>query len=352
MALRPLYLIVTRVFSWLALLGRGQAPGDAEIMVRRHEVAVLRRQVTRPKPDWADRAVLRAGQVCCQRRCDPGGSSRQGRCWPGTAAWSHVHGSTRTGLGALGPAGRSATRCCGSRGRTRRGDTAGRTANCAGSSTASARRRCGGSCGPIATSPLPGLWAPAGGHSSAPQPTACWPATSSTWTRSSSHAGPCCSSCTWRPGAGTFPGVTYSDGAWTAQQARNLLRGRSGQIAPCRVLLRGRDATFTPMFDEIFAGEGIRTVTTAPRTPRANCHAGRWVRTVGSECTDPMLIHGERHLPMAPATQAGHDHGHRPHQSRQQRPPGHDVPVVMPLKAPAWRRKVLGGVIGEYYRAA
>jgi putative transposase len=56
-SLRLLYLIMIRVFGWLALLGRRQAYKDAEIMVLRHEVAVLRRQVAWPKPDWADRAI-------------------------------------------------------------------------------------------------------------------------------------------------------------------------------------------------------------------------------------------------------------------------------------------------------
>ena len=51
MSLRLLYLIMIRVFGWLALPGRSQAPEDAEIMALRHEVMVLHRQVARPKPD-------------------------------------------------------------------------------------------------------------------------------------------------------------------------------------------------------------------------------------------------------------------------------------------------------------
>jgi putative transposase len=60
MTLRLLYLLFRQVLRWLALLSRSAAARDAELLMLRHEVAVLRRQAARPRVDWADRAVLAA----------------------------------------------------------------------------------------------------------------------------------------------------------------------------------------------------------------------------------------------------------------------------------------------------
>jgi putative transposase len=148
-------------------------------------------------------------------------------------------------------------------------------------------------------------------------------------------------------------GVTaHPDGAWTAQHARNLLMDPGDRVTPFRFLIRDRDTKFTSAFDEIFAGEGVTVVRTPPRAPRANCYAGRWIRTAPTECTDRMLIYGQRHLRSVLGEYAGHYNRHRPHQSRQQRPPDQAGQVNAPPELPVQRRKVPGGVINEYYQAA
>ncbi|MFI6182824.1 ABC transporter permease subunit [Nonomuraea sp. NPDC051191] len=64
------------------------------------------------------------------------------------------------------------------------------------------------------------------------------------------------------------------------------------RIGSFRFLVRDRDTRFA----DIFAGAGVAVVKTPPRTPRTNCHAERWVRTVRTECTYRMPISNERHL--------------------------------------------------------
>jgi putative transposase len=148
-------------------------------------------------------------------------------------------------------------------------------------------------------------------------------------------------------------GVTgHPDGSWTTQQARNLVMDLGEHITRFRFLVRDRAGQFATSFDAVIRDAGIEVVKIPPRCPRANCFAERFVLTVRTEVTDRMLIFGERHLRRVLAAYAAHYNTRRPHRALQLRPPRPESPVPEPVYGRIRRRSVLGGLINQYEAAA
>jgi putative transposase len=143
---------------------------------------------------------------------------------------------------------------------------------------------------------------------------------------------------------------------WMAQQARNISMDLADQAKSVKFLIRDRDTKFIASFDAVFVAEGTRVIKSPVRAPRANAICERVIGTIRRERLDRMLVLGRRHLEAVLAEYVEHYNSHRPHRSLDQRSPaasdatpstigGVDVTRLR-------RTDRLGGLIHEYRMVA
>jgi putative transposase len=149
--------------------------------------------------------------------------------------------------------------------------------------------------------------------------------------------------------------TAHPAGEWVTQQARQVAWALAERKQPVRFLIRDHDGKFPHSFDAVFKAQGTRIIRTPVQVPEANGIAERFVRTARTECLDWLLILNTRHLEGTLTVLVDHDNRHRPHRS---------LDLVPPNGRPAtekWtgsqtlaisRRDRLGGLLHEYERAA
>jgi putative transposase len=354
-SLRLVYLIFDRFLDWLTLLGRTSSSKNIELLVLRHEVAVLRRTHPRPRLDWADRAMFAAlirrlpAPLRGHRLVTPGTVLRWHRRLV-TRKWTYPNRGGRPPIDdTIAALIARLARENPTWGYHRIQGELLRLGHRVGASTIRRilkRRR---------TPPAP------------------LRSTDTSWRRFLTAQAATMLAVDFfhvdcaitlnriyvffalevRSRYVHILGATrHPTGAWTTQQARNLLMDLDDRAASFRFLVRDRAGQFTASFDAALAGAGIDTVRIPPRCPRANCYAERFVLTVRTEVTDRILIFGERHLQTVLAQFSAHYNGRRPHRALQLQPPRPDLPAPDLGCQRIRRRPVLGGLINEYERAA
>ena len=355
MPFRLLYLIFVRLCGWLVLLARSSAAKDAELLVLRHEVAVLRRTHPRPRLNWADRAVFAAlirllpVRLRKYRLVTPGTVLRWHRRLV-ARKWTYPYRTGRppvsTEIAAL--IERLATENHGWGYQRIQGELL-KLGHRVGASTI---RRV------LRALKIP----PAPERGSDTTWRTFLRTQASTMLATDFFHVDCAVTlqrlyCLFVIEVGSryvhILGITANpDGPWTTQQIRNLLMDLGDRAASFRFLVRDRAGQFTSAFDAVLAGAGIEVVKIPPRSPKANAYAERFVLTARKEVTDRMLIFGERHLRTILAQYEAHYNGRRPHRSRQLCPPRPDHPIADLSRKRIQRRPALGGLINEYERAA
>jgi putative transposase len=151
-------------------------------------------------------------------------------------------------------------------------------------------------------------------------------------------------------------GITANpDGAWTTQAARNFLMDLGQLKDSVRFLIRDRAGQFTGSFDAVFQADGIRILASPPQAPRANAICERMIGTLRRELFDRLLIVNERHLRRVLAAYLRHYNAARPHRALGQIAPAQAStrpPEINLAEHRIRRRQVLGGLTHEYQIAA
>jgi putative transposase len=353
-AVRLLYLILLRVLGWIALLARSEASKDAEILVLRHQLLVLRRHARAPKPSWADRAIISAlvRRIPRTRRLCVLVTPRTLLRWHAHLVrrrWTYPRRGpgrppTRPTIRALVLRLAAENPAWGYRRIS--GELAGLGRKVGAATVWRILRKAGIDPVPLRSGPSWGQFL----RAQAEGILACDFFHADTITLTRLYCFAIIEHATRRV---HVLGVTANPtAAWVTQQARNLMLDLGDHAGDFKFLIRDRDAKFTAMFDEVFRAEGIRIMLTAPQAPRMNAIMERWVGSVRREVLDRMLIINAARLRKVLSEYESHFNRHRPHRALNQASPLRALPDPVDADVKVIRRDRLGGLLHEYAQVA